>query len=131
MDGANSNEGRVEVYYNGAWGTVCDDLWDDTDAGVVCNSLGFGNTGTAVSYAGFGEGTGDIILDDVQCTGSESNLASCPNRGLGLHNCGHSEDAGVRCSGGGEFSKIVIPLLGFCFTLIPCFEYISKLLYCY
>ncbi|XP_041470189.1 deleted in malignant brain tumors 1 protein-like isoform X2 [Lytechinus variegatus] len=97
VDGSASNEGRVEVYANGGWGTVCDDLWDDTDATVVCQSLGFGS-GTAHSYAYFGEGSGDILLDDVSCTGSEASLLECSNPGIGVHNCGHSEDAGVTCS---------------------------------
>ncbi len=37
-------------------------------------------------------------MDDVQCVGSETRLIDCPNLGLGTHNCGHVEDAGVRCT---------------------------------
>ena len=97
VDGSDESEGRVEVYNNGAWGTVCDDSWDDTDAGVVCRSLGF-DSGTGVGSAAFGQGSGEILLDDVSCTGTETNLGDCSNAGFGVHNCGHSEDAGVRCS---------------------------------
>ena len=43
------------------------------------------------------DGTGQIFLDDLQCTGSESRLVDCPHNGLGSHNCDHSQDAGVRC----------------------------------
>ncbi|XP_030847771.1 deleted in malignant brain tumors 1 protein-like [Strongylocentrotus purpuratus] len=95
--GSNASEGRVEVYYNGAWGTVCDDSWDDTDARVVCRSLGFDSGTGVLGSPAFGQGSGEILLDDVSCTGTETNIGDCSNAGLGVHNCGHFEDAGVRC----------------------------------
>jgi len=77
---------------------VCDDGWDNSDAGVVCRQLGFGSSGTAVYSAGFGQGSGTIWLDNVVCTGSELTLASCGHLGVGVtRSCAHWEDAGVRC----------------------------------
>ena len=52
---------------------------------------------TARCCAAFGRGTGDILLDDLGCTGTEDSLFNCPNRGIGVHNCAHSEDVGVVC----------------------------------
>ena len=46
MGGANYNEGRVEICLNNEWGTVCDQMWDVTDARVVCRQLGLSSTGS-------------------------------------------------------------------------------------
>ena len=100
VGGSSYNEGRVEVNYNGEWGTVCDDGWNDTDAGVVCRQLGFGSSGTAIGSAGFGQGSGSILLSGINCTGSESTLASCGHFGVNItRSCSHVQDAGVKCSG--------------------------------
>ena len=100
VGGSSYYEGRVEVYYNYQWGTVCDDGWSSTDAGVVCRQLGYGSSGLAYSGAYFGQGSGPIWLDNVQCTGSELTLASCVHLGFNItRSCSHSEDAGVRCYG--------------------------------
>eukprot|EP00057_Strongylocentrotus_purpuratus_P024523 XP_011678997.1 PREDICTED: fibropellin-1-like [Strongylocentrotus purpuratus] len=100
VNGSGAFEGRVEVYYQGSWGTVCDDLWNTVNSNVVCRSLGYitaaGDYVTRTNV--FGNGTGDIILDNVQCVGTETNIAFCPHVGYGNHNCGHDEDVGVICA---------------------------------
>ena len=53
----------------------------------------------ATRNATYGAGTGAILLDDVFCNGSESSLLDCPHNGVGVHNCAHYKDAGVRCPG--------------------------------
>ena len=100
MGGNSYNEGRVEVNYDGEWGTVCDDGWDDTDAGVVCRQLGFGSSGKAIGSAGFGQGSGTILLSNISCDGDESILARCGHLGINVtRSCTHVKDAGLNCSG--------------------------------
>ena len=107
VGGANDMEGRVEVCYNNTWGTVCDDSWDIIDATVACRQLGFYSgmwnflaivPQNTSCIAIFGQGTGDILLDDLGCTGNESRLIDCPHRGISNHYCSHIEDAGVVCA---------------------------------
>ncbi|NWT08817.1 NETR protein, partial [Vireo altiloquus] len=89
--------GRVEVYHDGKWGTICDDQWDDRDAEVVCRQLGLSGTPKALSWAHYGQGSGPILLDEVQCSGNELSLDQCKKSDWGQQNCDHIEDAGVSC----------------------------------
>ncbi|XP_034537112.1 neurotrypsin [Notolabrus celidotus] len=98
VGGVEEFEGRVEVYHDGRWGTVCDDQWDDADAEVVCRQLGLRGVAKAWSWAHFGPGSGPIWLDGVECSGNELSLDECPRNEWGQHTCQHLEDAGVSCN---------------------------------
>ena len=124
VGGSTSYEGRVEICYRNQWGTVCDDSWSTTDAQVVCRQLGLTTTGIlyftaiiiiinllilfhvgALAYtnAYFGRGYGGIFLDNVACSGTESRLMDCISSSrIGVHNCRHYDDAGVKCGGNEE-----------------------------
>ena len=91
--------GRVELWRNGRWGTVCDDHWDLRDGNVACAQIGCGYALRVTGQGGpFPPGRGPIYLDNLNCTGKEDNLWSCP-AGEDEQDCGHKEDAGVTCSG--------------------------------
>ena len=88
------------MYHSGVWGTVCDDGWNLKIAQVVCSELGLGKAVAATHSAYYGQGSGQIWLDDVNCVGTEESLANCSHRGWGNHNCSHEKDAGVNCTAG-------------------------------
>uniref|UniRef100_A0A8C4MEX3 SRCR domain-containing protein n=1 Tax=Equus asinus TaxID=9793 RepID=A0A8C4MEX3_EQUAS len=96
--------GRLEVRRGLAWGAVCDSDLDQATAHVVCREL---QCGVAVSMprgTHFGRGSGLIWTEAFHCVGNESLLFHCP-RGPG-HQCGHDQDAGLRCSGEAKFRLV-------------------------
>ncbi|XP_033757248.1 deleted in malignant brain tumors 1 protein-like [Pecten maximus] len=98
LEPSGGHQGRVEIYYNG-WGTICDDMFGFQEAVVICRMLGYKLVvAKAYSSAHFGEGGGTILMDSLQCSGSETDIANCHFDGWGKNDCSHSEDAGVSCS---------------------------------
>ena len=98
VNGTNEKEGRVEIYWNNQWSTVCDDYWDYTEATVMCKQLGYIG-GSVKKSAYFGEGSGLVLLDDVNCDGDESSIFACNHRNFEENDCRHYEDVGVICYG--------------------------------
>ena len=89
-----ARHGRVEVLYDGLWGSVCDDGWSDANAKVVCKQI---NSAGGIAIPRLGGGSGPIWMQGVRCVGNESSLGHCAFRGFGVHNCSHDEDASVEC----------------------------------
>lgn len=106
--GKNNSQGRVELNYDGTWGSICDYQFDTEEARVICQQMGFID-GHAFKNSYFGNGTGPVYITDLACTGNETTLLSCPNAGWNTSYelcAGHSHDAAVSCYGEGMSASI-------------------------
>ena len=94
--------------YQGIWGTICDDGWDNIDTNIVCKELGFSN-GTTTTQDQFGSSSGPVWLRQVRCLGNESKLSHCIHTGAGsIGNCSHTQDVAVKCSPHGNYIAIIV-----------------------
>ena len=101
-NGTDAASGRVELFFNNRWGTVCDDNFDKLDGQVVCRQLNQGSISRIANPGEYPAGTDDqsIWLDEVECTGDERWLSACPHPGYGANDCLHNEDVAIVCTGG-------------------------------
>ena len=106
VGGTSDDRGRVQVFYNNTWGTVCSELWSDADARVVCRMLGFSIAAVMSTKVTSQYGSINLLapiwLSNVGCLGTEASINNCQQTlPIGLHTCvaGHIQDAGVNCQG--------------------------------
>jgi hypothetical protein len=97
VEGEARRSGRLEIFHEGEWGTVCDDGFETVDASVVCRQLGLPGLGGARTCLEVERGVRQIWLDNVDCAGPETSLSSCASNGWGVHNCSHADDVWVEC----------------------------------
>ncbi|XP_071504911.1 neurotrypsin-like [Diadema antillarum] len=125
VDGPSPQAGRVEIFHENSWGTICDNTWSSTEAEVVCQQLGYDAVAVPLEY--FEPGDGAIHVSNLSCSGQESTLASCLNVNFGSTGCDHTEDVGVRCEfaygysglSAWEVVGIAFGLLVFC-SVVSC-----------
>ena len=99
VNGSSPAEGRIEVFYQGKWGTVCGTNATFDLAIVVCRQLGYRETVALKTNAYFGRGSGPVWLEPACYAGINSTVVDCIHAGWGETACDHSQDVGVICSG--------------------------------
>lgn len=95
VNGVNDCSGRVEIYSDD-WGTICDEGLDEVEGEMICIEAGCSSLISIHSGALFGEGSGPLLTDDLNCFGNESSVLNCEwvNH---TDTCDHTKDVGVVC----------------------------------
>ncbi|XP_048585018.1 lysyl oxidase homolog 2A-like isoform X2 [Nematostella vectensis] len=101
--GVQTWEGRVEVRRSYGddierWGSVCDDGFGLVEGNVVCRSLGYGTARRVFHDAWYGQSTGKVYMDDVECSGKEKDISECQHKMEWQGNCNHFEDVSLICN---------------------------------
>ncbi|XP_025102599.1 A disintegrin and metalloproteinase with thrombospondin motifs adt-2-like isoform X5 [Pomacea canaliculata] len=107
--GGTAAAGRLEIFYNETWNTVCHSGFGQEEALVACRMLGLNSTtAVAVGSAKYRQGSGPILFSKLQCVGNETSLAQCEHPGFYKHGCDHWWDVGVMCNITQEFIARVV-----------------------
>ncbi|XP_033110872.1 scavenger receptor cysteine-rich domain superfamily protein-like [Anneissia japonica] len=97
VDGKSANEGRLEIYYYGKWGSLCMDGWKSNAVQVACKQMGYPSANATINPIPGSDGQ-PIHLDDVICSGDEEGLSECQHEDWGIHTCSHSQDVAIKCN---------------------------------
>lgn len=97
-DGHASYQGRLEIKYDGEWGTVCNESFNQNALKVACKQLGLPSFQKISSSFPIGPAGGRIWLENVQCNGNEDSIFDCSHSGWGNTSCTHDYDIGIICS---------------------------------
>ncbi|XP_062579143.1 deleted in malignant brain tumors 1 protein-like, partial [Saccostrea cucullata] len=107
-NGSSFHEGRVEVFINGKWRTICSRNWNKADANVACRSLGY-KGGLPVTSPVLSEEKDNLwMLGDASCSGSESSLSECRISVIKPSQCINDGQAGVVCQQKNEDSVRIV-----------------------
>ena len=120
VDGPDSSSGRVEIFHEGEWGTICDDRFYGPVIDVICRQLGFPGAITYREAAEYGQGApGSPILHILDCDGTETNINMCTFNSWDTIACSHAEDAGIVCQPGTSQQPFITPCSNH-ILLLPC-----------
>ncbi|XP_026097037.1 scavenger receptor cysteine-rich type 1 protein M130-like [Carassius auratus] len=98
IDGPHLCSGRIELNHGNTWYTVCDAVFDQQDAEVVCRELDCGAPVQVLGAAAFDKGDTQMWTQEIQCRGNESYISFCPTSSF-KHNCTNENAIGLLCSG--------------------------------
>ena len=112
-------QGHIEIFHEGIWGAICDDHMNDAAATVLCKMAGYPHGGkySEIYQQLLSNKANKIWLDDLRCTGFETNVSGCNHRPWGMHDCSHHEEVGIRCfTDPGMWNFTLFLITAFCIT---------------